>query len=140
MPHYRAEYRALVRQTLLASSRFSEFTTRSAWVQNISAEDLPILAVATPGETKERDSFTSSERETTLHLVIKRRGDESLEEILDDDSAAAEILLLDAFRGQGIAGDLTQTQIQIDGTGEQRVGSLTMTFRIRAFFDEPLTL
>lgn len=140
MPHYRAEYRDLTRQTLLASSRFSEFTTRSAWAQNISAEDLPIFAVVTPGETKDLDSLTSSARETTLHLVIKRLGDESIEEVLDDDSVAAEILLLEAFRGKGIAGDLTQTQIQIDGTGEQRIGSLTMTFRIRAFLDEPLTL
>lgn len=138
MAHYRSRYRSIVVAALEASTRFEGFATRSAWAQNISAEDLPVFGVATPVETKDRDSLDTSARETTLHLVIKRLGGDDIEDVLDADSEVAETLVLEAFDTHGIQGDLTQTEIRLDGGGEQRAGALTMTFRISAFLVEPL--
>lgn len=139
MTHYRARYRDIVKAALSASARFGSFTTKSAWAQNISAEDLPVFGVATPHETKNRDSLDTSERDTTLHLVIKRLGLDGIEDLLDDDSQAAETLVLEALEAEGIQGDLTQTEIRLDGGGEQRAGALTMTFRISAHLLEPIS-
>ncbi|MCL4069004.1 hypothetical protein M3484_20820 [Pseudomonas sp. GX19020] len=139
MTHYRSRYRAVIQAALTASPRFADFTVRSAWAQNISAEDLPVFGIATPVESKNRDSLDTSERETTVHIVFKRLGLDDIEDILDEDSAAAETAILDALQASGIQGDLAQTEIRLDGAGEQRAGSLTMTFRLMAFLVEPLT-
>lgn len=139
MSHYRSNYRTIVRTAVTGSAAFTGVKVLSAWVQNISADDLPVLGVATPIERKERDSLDSSARETVLKVVLKRLGGDTIEDTLDADSQALETLIEAAFTSASVAAVLEETSIEVDGAGDRRVGSLVLTFRVSAFLAEPLT-
>ncbi|TYB83967.1 hypothetical protein [Oceaniovalibus sp. ACAM 378] len=138
MSHYRSEYRTAVRTALKASSEFAEFTIMSAWAQKIDAETLPVMGVATPREGKQRDSLESSARETTVIVALKRQGGEDIEDVLDDDSAVIERLVLSALEADGQDCQLVDTEIDLDGGGARRVGTLIMRFTVAAWLAEPL--
>lgn len=139
MTHPRAEFRADVRTALLAAPRFAGFTLLSAWAQNIDAEALPVMAVATPREDKTLTGHTEAQRVTSVVVVIKRLGDDDLEDFLDDDSDAAEIAVLAALDGANQEAVLQSTETRLDGAGDRRVGTLTMTFRVTTWTVDPLT-
>lgn len=139
MTHPRAEFRADVRTALLAEARFAAFTLLSAWAQNIDAELLPVMAVATPREGKSLTGHAEAQRVTSLVVVIKRAGGDDLEDVLDDDSDAAEIAVLAALDSANQEAVLETTETRLDGDGSRRVGTLTMTFRVTTWTVDPLT-
>ena len=136
--HYRAVYRSLVRAAMLASSEFGAFNARSAWAQKIDPEELPVFGVATPRETKDLDSQDNSTRSTQVIVVLKRLGGDDLEDVLDLDSEAVERIVLTALlTDPERMVTLTDTEVTIDGSGAQRVGTLQMTFRAEFWPLEP---
>jgi hypothetical protein len=137
--HPRAEFRAAARAALQVDARFAAFTMLSAWAQNIDSEDLPVMAVATPREDKTLTGHAEAQRVTSLVVVVKRLGDDDLEDILDDDSDAVEIAVLGALDGANQEAVLQSAETRLDGAGERRVGTLTMTFRITTWTVDPLT-
>jgi hypothetical protein len=138
--HYRSAMRTGLRAALAADPDFGALRQLSAWAQDIDAASLPFLAVVTPRETKDLDSLDTSLRDTTLVVILKRLGGEALEDQLDDDSAALERICLSALGSLDVEAELLSVDIQLDGKGEQRLGSLTMTFRVRQWLPEPLQL
>lgn len=137
--HYRSTYRGVVRMALAADPAFASFTVLSAWAQNIDEKTLPVLAVATPGETKDLPALGESARDTQLVVVAKIKGGNALEDDLDDLSELIERATLTALDTSTRQCELRNTTVQIDGGGESRVGTLTMTFSVQAWLIEPLT-
>lgn len=136
--HYRAVYRSAVRAALLASPEFGAFNARSAWAQKIDPEELPVFGVATPRESKDLEGHGTSARSTQLIVVLKRLGGDDLEDVLDIDSEAVERIVLAALlTDPERMVTLTDTEVTIDGSGAQRVGTLQMTFRAEFWPLEP---
>lgn len=139
MTHYRATYRSLVRAAVTGAPAFADVTVLSAWAHNISDKDLPVFGVATPTERKDRDSLDTSQRDTVLQVALKRLGHDTIDDTLDDDSIALEQIVETALQANSISAVLEETSIQVDGSGEFRVGTLMMTFRISAQLPEPIS-
>lgn len=138
--HYRSQIRAATRLALLHCPHFAGFTMISAWASSIDAEALPVLAVMTPGETKDGAARGASERRVTLQILVRRAGGEDIEDALDLDSAQIEATVLAALQTEGVGGELQATEISIDHAGERRIGSLDMQFQVTLWVPEPLTL
>ena len=139
MSHYRADLRTAALTALSGHAYFGSFTKMSAWAQNIDARTLPVFGVATPREEKSLDTLDTSQRVITLVIVFKRRGGDNLDDLLDDDSVEAELVLMPALIGVIDATDLISTEARIDGDGDSRVGTLTMTFRATHWLVDPIT-
>ncbi len=137
--HYRSIYRGVVRMALAADPAFADFTVMSAWAQNIDEKTLPVLAVATPTEAKDLPALGESARDTQLVVVAKIKGADGLEDDLDDLSDLIERAVITALDTDARQCELRNTSVQIDGGGESRVGTLTMTFNVQAWLIEPLT-
>ena len=137
--HYRSIYRGVVRMALAADPAFASFTVLSAWAQNIDEKTLPVLAVATPTEAKDLPALGESARDTQLVVVAKIKGADELEDDLDDLSDLIERAVITALNTDARQCELRNTSVQIDGGGESRVGTLTMTFSVQAWLIEPLT-
>ena len=140
MTHYRTAMRAGLRAALAAHPVFGGLRQMSAWAQDIDAESLPILSVVTPREVKDLDAFDRALRETTLVVIVKRLGADTLEDQLDEDSAGLERACLATLETLAVEAELQSTDVQLDGKGEQRLGTLIMTFRVRQWLPDPLQL
>jgi hypothetical protein len=139
MPHYRATYRNIVVFALSAQLEFEKFQHMSAWSQTFDDKELPFFAVATPRERKDRSTHGSSTRETVLAVVLKMRGGDDLEDLLDDLSIVAEPVILEALVSEERDCVLTETAVDLDGGSGNRVGTLTLQFNITIWPSEPIT-
>lgn len=140
MTHYRTRYRQIAHLALTVAPHFAGVKLMSAWVSSVSADDLPAMGIATPRERKDESALDSSDRETTMVIVLKRAGTDDIEDRIDADSLAIEAAILASMRTEGVGAQLDTTTIQIDGQGERRIASLTMEFRLLAFgVPEPIT-
>ena len=140
MTHYRSQIRAAIKLAITVSPLFPGITLQSAWAQNVDAASLPVIGVATPRENKDQETLVSADRVVTAIVVLKRLGGDDLEDALDIDSIHVEAVALAAIRTLGFGAQLDSTDIEIGGSAEQRVGSLTMAFRAILQTPEPLTL
>lgn len=140
MTHYRSQIRASIRLTLQMLPHFSGFSHRSAWAQNVDVASLPVIAVATPRESKEQSAFDMADRNVTAVVVIKRLGGDALEDELDLDSVHLEAAVLQTMQTLNFGGQLESTEIDLSGSAEQRVGTLTMAFRVFVSTPEPYPL
>jgi len=138
MTHYRKIYRDTVRSALQADAAFTDFTVMSAWAHNLDIDDVPAFGVATPQETKRLDSLDSSERETQLVVILKIKGGDAIEDLMDGFSELVEPIVITALSGPASECLLTNTTTKVDGGGEVRVGTLTMEFSVKAWLAEPL--
>ncbi|MDF1801723.1 hypothetical protein [Thalassovita sp.] len=137
MPHYRSEIRAKFRGALSASSRFESFGSVRLWAKSLDYKSLPVLAVGIPRELNERSVLEETTRTISVIVAIKRLGGDDLEDVLDEDSAEVERVVMAAFDPGAI--DLTETSFAEDASGEQCVGTLTMTFAVPTYLVDPLT-
>lgn len=126
----RSAMREAVRSAALGAAYFRSFTVLRQWGQSIAPDDLPGLAVFTPRETKQRVASSAHERMTDLMVLIRRTGGESLEDDLDRDAEAAEAMALAALEALELADvQLVSAETDIPGSGEERIGSMALTFR-----------
>lgn len=133
----RKEIRQAARDALTVAPYFAGFTAISAWAQSVDVAALPALAVATPREGRNRDNQTVNQRDLTLALVIKRVGGTIIEDVLDDDADAAEAVIVPALRNDYRECELAISETRVDGDGAQRVGTLTMSFTVTYWVDDP---
>lgn len=137
MTHYRTDLRTAARAAIAGSARFADFTQVKLWSKSIDYKTLPVFAVGTPNETCLRDGLDQTARTTRIIVAIKRLGGDELEDVLDEDSAEVERAVMAAFPPGAV--DLTETALAEDSSGEQRVGTLTMTFAAPTWQSDPLT-
>lgn len=127
----RSTMRTTVRAAAQAELYFSAFTVLEQWGQGIDPEALPGFAVFTPRENKNRVGAGQYQRLTDLVVLIRREGAATLEDDLDLDAEAAETMVLAAIIGLGVEDcELVSIDTEIPGTGEKRIGSVTLTFRV----------
>lgn len=134
---YRRTLRLAARSALAAAPALAGFTSMSAWAQNIDAHLLPVFGVATPRETAGRDSHDTSRREVSVMVVLKRLGDDGLEDTLDDDADVVEPLINAALRSAERDCEMRDLSITVSGDGARRVGTLQMTFTVTLWTDDP---
>lgn len=126
----RSQIRARARAALSANPRMSGFTQISAWAGNISAEQLPVIGVVTPGERISPETFSHYERATTLQVVAKRMGHDDLEDILDLDADAIDAAVLQSFALLRIDCMPVSVSFTLNGEGEQRIGTVVAEYRV----------
>ncbi|MFD1913802.1 hypothetical protein [Halodurantibacterium flavum] len=136
--HPRREIRTRARDALREAPRFRRFTFLNAWAQNIDARSLPAIAVATPVERSRLVSHGTVERVTTLVVVVKRLGQDGLEDELDEDEAAIGDALTGALLTVLRLIELREVQVSVNGEGAQRVGTLQLTFELTWHWSAPL--
>lgn len=126
----RSAFRAIAREALAADPRMSGFRLLSAWAGGINAELLPVIGVVTPGERLKPLTLKQMQRTLRLQVVSKRLGGDELEDEIDDNSDAIEESVVAAMHAQGIRclpEDITTT---LNGDGEQKIGTVVVTFGI----------
>lgn len=133
----RKAFRAQVKAALDAAPFFAGYTAAWAWSQTLDAKELPIYAVATPQERQDRVTQDSAKCELTLIVILKLKGGEDIEDEMDEAGDATEALIVETLRTPHIQCDLTTTTTKIDGSGEQRVGTLDLVFGVTYWVDDP---
>lgn len=127
MTHPRTALRDAVKTALRGLPQLAGAAEQPAWAQSVDAKSLPGWTVATPRETTRRDSAGGALRATDVLVIYKAKGGADLDDVLDGMSELIEAAVepvLDVLVA-GPAG-LAETQITMDGGGEQRVGTLIM--------------
>lgn len=137
MAHYRSEYREAARAALSAHPHFAEVDVRRVWPGTISDEDLPVIGVVTPQEPCERDTQKSTTRRTLLQVALRRLGRDEIEDILDEDSAVIEAVIVGALRSRELRCVLEDTTVVSNSSGRAFVGTLVMSFRIQSWRPDP---
>lgn len=131
----RTAIRAAARLALQSS--LTGMTEISAWAQSVDANTLPAWAVATPRETRSRESHGLNAENLVLAVMVKRLGGDDIEDLLDADSAPVEAAVVGALRLGNMGCDLSQTEIKVDGEGAKRLGTLTMAFTVTYWVADP---
>jgi hypothetical protein len=129
----RSEFRSIAKAALAADLRMQAIKQLSAWASNIAAEDLPVLGVVTPQERISDNTFDTFERSTLLQVVVKRFGTDDMEDVLDEDAEAIEAAVFGALMAQGFNTRPEEVTITLNGEGEQRIGTVVVTFRVTYF-------
>lgn len=133
MSHWRSAYRALVRTALANDPRLGEVTQLSAWAESIDIKTLPVLGVVTPSESIGVPNRGQSARGTLLQVVLKRRGGEDLEDLLDEDAEAIEACVVSALWADQIQCIPEELTMPINGDGQMRVGTVVINFRVTSW-------
>ena len=130
--HYRKDLRNAAKAALASHADYSGHTHVSIFEKSLDHKSLPFIAVGTPRERRQTTSLSEQDAAIDLVFILKRKGGDDLEDLLDDESAVIEDLLIEALGGPGQT-QLNETLVAVDGAGESRVGSLTMTFSVSEF-------
>lgn len=131
----RTAIRSALKAALLADPRFSGWAPLRGWSQAIEAANLPALGVFTPRETKSREGVRTYRTGTEVSVLVKRAGGATLEDDLDADADAIEAMALVILDGIAEDVELSQTETDIPGAGEARVGTMMLTFRVLSLPD-----
>lgn len=133
MSHYRSEYRATARSALAAHPRFADVTIFRVWPDSVDDATLPVLGVLTPQEPCEADTQKTTTRRTLMQVALRRRGGEEIEDMLDEDSALIEAIIIAALRSPDLRCVLEETSIVTNSQGFAFVGTLVMGFRLQSW-------
>lgn len=137
MTVWRTNARTAVRAALTESDRFDGFKALNIWAKSINAEDLPSIGSGIPRETSNLDGLDSSERQTSLAVVVKRVG-ANLEDLGDEDAAEIERLVVAALSDECELPELKETNYSEDTSGQRPVSTLAMMFTITNWPADPL--
>lgn len=128
MTHYRKALRDAFRNGLKADARFASFEARRALAKPVDPGQLPVLTTTTAGERSARDAVGLVERRVLLAAGLRREGSEVIEDELDLDAAAAEVVAFEVLPPLCDDLTLTETLIEIDHTGDKRIGTVVLKF------------
>ena len=134
--HIRGRMRQGLRQAVSASADFGGWTVLKSWGQNLSDEDLPALGVFTPRETTSRFDGDGVERTTTVIVQARLKGNDELEDALDETSDWITALALPVLDGEGEDADLLSADFDISGEGSSRIGKIELMFRVTRYVEE----
>ncbi|MER5173916.1 hypothetical protein [Thioclava kandeliae] len=124
----RSQFRRLAHAALASAPDLLGVTLVSAWAGNVSANDLPVIGVATPRERGRAGTLASFEREVLLQVVIKRLGGTEIEDQLDRDAEAIEAAVMGAFGGQCVTLTPEEVTTTLNGEGEAVIGTAVISF------------
>jgi hypothetical protein len=134
----RKALRDAARLALRGAPGLDGYTEISAWVQKVDARSLPAWAVVTPTERRDRQTNNEAREDLMLAVIIKRTGGDDLEDLMDDDADAVAGVVVGALRDDLHQCELAQTEMRLDGDGAERVASLTLSFNVTYWVDDPL--
>ncbi|MGV6848556.1 MAG: hypothetical protein ACWA5A_09275 [Marinibacterium sp.] len=134
MTHVVAALRENVRLALTSALDPVAFPKRH-W-DTLVIEDLPRGGVATPIVRVRRIDTDTVERTLDLLVMLKRSGDETIEDVLMQDSASIETTILPVLDLVSDDFDLIETRLSADAQGKADVGELAMLFRVVLRTDE----
>jgi len=134
--HIRGRIRKAIREAIAADGQFSGWLVLKSWGENVSDDDLPAAGVFTPRETSTLSTGSEADRITHVVVQARCRGNDDLEDKMDDASADLEALVLPLLAAIGETYELATTDIDIVGEGAARIGKLEMVFRVTRFTDE----
>lgn len=124
-------FRDGVRNAISTAERFADFGQVGIWDKKVNSDVLPAFGVGVPRwNTDLHHSFDSSERMSTLIVVVKRVGG-GLEDLADEDSAEIERLVCELLDSEGQEVSLQEGTYQEDTGGEQTIATLSMMFVIK---------
>lgn len=127
---HRKAIRDAVLAALAADARFGGFTVLPAWAAGVDDVALPAYGVATPDEQASRAAPDLIARRVDLHVAVKRKGGDDIEDEMDADAAAVEAVMEAALQGVAINWHLARTQLQISGEAGTRVGTAALMFSV----------
>jgi hypothetical protein len=134
----RADLKTVIDGLIAAGQPLAGARVISAWAQNIDANALPAVGIATPSEQRAALSQETDQATITAVVVIKRRGGDDLEDDLDDDAEALIPAIEAGLKTTTRDCALTTSAVDINGAGSPRVGTLTLTFQMITFADRPV--
>lgn len=142
MTTWRKTYRSEMRAALQDDARFSGWTEISVDAKTLDDGALPAIAVGTPREMSARDGLDSTQRDTSLVVVVKRAGTDAfaLEDLCDDDAAQIEAVAVAALSDEARQWQLTETRYSTDTEGGRALGTLMMLFSVVTWPSDPLDL
>lgn len=133
MAGHRKDLRAAVVAAVANDVRLGTATFRRAWAHNVNDGDLPSWTVRTATENaswQDKDTFI---RRVSLSVLLKRVGNEEIEDEIDDDADAFEAVVLAVFESfPGVVGyDPPTFSASVNGEGAKRIGLLELTFTVQ---------
>lgn len=135
MSHPRTGIRADLRAALQAA--LPGWTVLRAWTKNIDSTTLPAVAVFTPSERQGQDAVRNYTAETDVLVQLRREGGDALEDELDADSILVEAAVMPPLLAIDAHAMLISTEVDIDGSGEQRIGKMNLVFRTQRLITKP---
>lgn len=127
MTHVASELRAAVRGALQAA--LPGVTWRRDWWTKVTTRHLPMGGVGVPRVLAAREAVDAVMRTADVMVVLKRAGDQTVEDALWDDAVAIEAAMLPILAARSDDFELAETQVSVDAAGEEPVGELSMLFR-----------
>ncbi|WP_339112869.1 hypothetical protein [Thioclava sp. GXIMD2076] len=127
----RTQFRELAKAALASAPDLAGVTLVSAWAGNFSANDLPVMGVATPRERGRAGTLASFEREVLLQVVIKRLGGAEIEDQLDRDVEAIEAAVMGAFGTERVTLTPEEVTTTLNGEGEAVIGTAVISFTLQ---------
>lgn len=129
--HARAALRQSVRDAIVAHERFADFTLVRRWSSSIDAATLPAFMVATPEEQPRRVAVGQVNRLIELRVSLRRLGGDDLDDVLDDDSAILETIVLPLLEEVAPGEfDLTLIETKVNEEANKSLGMLDMAFSV----------
>jgi hypothetical protein len=135
MSHVRTQLRTAARAALIAA--LSDVTwVKSYWSQVTNRSQLPRGGVATPRTVTRQIDVGFVDRAVDLVVIVKREGDEDLEDTMDADAVRIEEALAPVMQARSDDFDLVEENFEVDAKGDVPVGTLSMLFRVGLKTDE----
>lgn len=136
---HRKALRAAVRAALAGDARMSGLKHIKAWFRLTDVDQFPAYTVFIPRDPSQVSDDIGVERRTVVQVIVKRAGDESLEDDLDDDVGAIEAAVLPVLRALSdqIAPDLDGSEFSFSGEGKTLVGQAVVQFTAQLFQEIP---
>lgn len=132
--------RTAVRVALENAPALSAAQSHRTWVQNPDETHLPGYTVRVPSVPAARSDQTAHQRDIDLVVDFRRIGDEDLEDLLADDAAAIEPVVMAELETLRLADtvfdyDVAGYEFDYDGGGARRVGRVLVRFTCTVFTD-----
>lgn len=134
MTHVRQDLRDAARAALVAA--LPAVSWPRSWWHAAADVQQPRGAVATPEESVSRQAVGLVGRRIEVMVIVRRVAGDTIEDMLDDDSAAIEAALMPVMAARSTEFDLVETRVRIDGQAEKPIGELVMRFAVEIDTDE----
>ena len=130
MPHPRVVIRADVKTALAALVGIEPDQVQTVYRKEIDIDQLPEITVLTPREQVQRTAVGMVDRIIDVVVVVRRKGGDTLDDDLDNESDDIEAAVLPVLAGHGDEEEVVEVSTQFDVKGSTRVGQLELRFRL----------
>ncbi len=135
---HRKALRDAARTAMEAAPYFAGWESIRQWSQVTDADSLPAFTVATPQERSASAAKDTLQRSVELTVSMKREGGADLEDLMDEDAMAAEIVVMAAvaaLQPLTFYAEPSSTRTQVAGDGRRRIGSIDVVITCQVMTD-----